>query len=246
MPCYYVPAICDSQEGQYSIEGEEFHHISQVLRKREGDTILVTSGCGLLADCRIVKIERRSLLIEIENRQTYERSEPRMALAFALLKNKHDSLIIEKATELGCSRFYPLETERTIRKNSANQQNKFHKIAIAAMKQCDNAWLPLINECVDLRKIPDLMRKDGFVPVVALETERQRSLFEIKNQFPGGSLGIIIGPEGGFSQQEKEFLSKEEVISFSLGNHILRAETAAIAALSQLSGLNYNLNKEYY
>lgn len=246
MPCYYLPVISDSLDSEYYIEGEEFHHISQVLRKRAGDSILVTNGKGILAECQIVNIEKRRLLIEITNQQAYERSKPQMALAFALLKNKHDSMIIEKATELGCSLFYPLETERTVRKNSPNQQNKFQKITIAAMKQCDNAWLPRVKECVDLRAIPELMRKDGYVPVVALETERKRSLFEIKSQFLQEPLGIIIGPEGGFSQQEKDFFIKEKVISFSLGNHILRAETAAIAAISQLSGLNYNLNREYY
>ncbi|MDP8221243.1 MAG: RsmE family RNA methyltransferase [Candidatus Stygibacter frigidus] len=246
MPCYYLPDITNLQNRQYIIEGEEYHHICQVLRKRDGDHILVTSGTGIIADCRIVKIEKRYLLIEIENHTTYERSEPQMALAFALLKNKHDSMIIEKTTELGCSIFYPMETERTIRRNSSNQQNKFHKIAIAAMKQCDNAWLPEIKECRDIRKIPDLLRKDSFIPVVALETENKRSFSEIKSQFPNESLGIIIGPEGGFSQQEIEFLKKSDVISFSLGNHILRAETAAITAISQLSGFNYNLNREYY
>jgi len=246
VPCYYLPDISDLQNRQFIIEGEEYHHICQVLRKREDDHILVTSGSGILADCRIVKIEKKLLLIEITNRNTIERSDPQIALAFALLKNKHDSMIIEKATELGCSMFYPMETERTVRRNSFNQQNKFQKITIAAMKQCDNAWLPGIKECSDISKIPELMRKDGFFPVVALETEKKRSLSEIISQYPNESLGIIIGPEGGFSPQEVEILANTDVISFSLGNHILRAETAAIAAISQLSGFNYNLNREYY
>ncbi|MCF7911060.1 MAG: 16S rRNA (uracil(1498)-N(3))-methyltransferase [Candidatus Cloacimonetes bacterium] len=245
MPCYYLPQI-ETEQKQYFITGEEFHHLSQVMRKRQGDNILVSSGSGILANCKITSIEPKRVLIEIVEKQILPRSQPQMALGFALLKNKHDSLIIEKATELGCAVFYPLETQRTVRRNSANQQQKFHKTGIAAMKQCDNAWLPEIKECHILSEIPAVMRQDGFIPVVALETERQRTLPEILAEFPEKPLGIIIGPEGGFSAEEIDFFVREEVMSFSLGNHILRAETAAISSLAQLAGLNFNLNRDYY
>ena len=245
MPSYYLPQI-EAEQPQYIITGEEFHHLSQVLRKKQGDTILVTSGSGILAECLIISIQRKELVIEIVNKQRLSRSKPQMALGFALLKNKHDNLIIEKATELGCGVFYPLETVRTVRRNSANQQQKFIKTGIAAMKQCDNAWLPEIKECHNLKDIPSLMREDGFIPVVALETERQRSLPEIIATYPDQPLGIIIGPEGGFAREEIDFFNREEVMSFSLGNHILRAETAAISSIAQLAGINFNLNRNYY
>ena len=73
-----------------------------------------------------------------------QKSQPQIAVAFPLLKNKHDGMIVEKLTELGVKDFFPIITERTVRKLSANTVEKFHKVAIAAMKQCDNAFLPEI------------------------------------------------------------------------------------------------------
>ncbi len=245
MPCCYLPEI-DSKENTFVIQGEEFHHLSQVVRKREGEEILVTSGTGILAKCLILEIERKLMIIEIKSKEYYKRSTPQMALGFALLKNKHDNMIIEKVTELGCSSFYPLETERTVRHISDNLISKLHKVAISAIKQCDNAWLPEINECYNLREIPSRMKEDGYLPVVALETENTVNLQELKRIYPDRSMGIIIGPEGGFTKTEIEFFKEEQIATFSLGNHTLRAETAAITAISQLAGINLYSDKNYY
>jgi 16S rRNA (uracil1498-N3)-methyltransferase len=245
MPSFYLSTI-DSERTIYEMSGEEAHHLNQVMRKREGDTIQLTSGDGVLAEAVILESEKRHLVIEIISSRHIKQSTPRMALGFALLKNKHDSLIIEKATELGCSSFYPLLTTRTVRSNSENLTDKFKKTAIAAIKQCDNAWCPLIKDCLTLEEQINQIRRDGFLPVAALETKPGVNLYDIWQKHPGQDMCLIIGPEGGFCEEEMEFFRKEKVDTFSLGNHILRAETAAIAAIAQLTGFNFSKDSQYY
>jgi 16S rRNA (uracil1498-N3)-methyltransferase len=169
-----------------------------------------------------------------------------MALGVALLRNKHDNLVIEKCTELGCKVFYLMETERTIKKASDNMIEKYGKVAIAAIKQCDNAWLPEIKDTCNLLSTIQQMRADGFMPVVALESGAHEHLFTIRDNFKDQSLGMIIGPEGGFSAKERDLIHQEKVPAITLGNHILRAETAAVAAISLLAGINYYWNSKYY
>jgi 16S rRNA (uracil1498-N3)-methyltransferase len=245
MPCYYLPEIKNKGEF-FTIQGEEFHHLCQVLRMKENQEILLTSGTGVLATCRIVQIDRKKAQIKIIQRDIYKRSEPQMALAFALLKNKHDNLIIEKATEIGCSRFYPFETERTVRRDSRNLIPRFQKIAISAVKQCDNAFIPLIAECESFEDIFSTIIADGFLPVVALENCKNFYLPEIQKSNPLQAIALVIGPEGGFSENEITFMKDNNILTTSLGNHILRAETAAIAAIAQLAALNLQRDNHYY
>lgn len=245
MPCYYLPELV-AENSLINLQGEEYHHLVQVMRKRRGDSIKVTNGKGILAECRIQQIDKKQVTLEVIGRESIERSKPQMALAFSLLKNKHDSLIIEKATELGCSVFYPIETERSVRRKSTNLETKFEKTAIAAIKQCDNAWLPEIKNCQILEAALDQIRKDGFLPVAALENYRGTYLSEIKQENSSEPICIVIGPEGGFSEEEIDLFRREEVLPVSLGNHVLRAETAAITAISQLLLLNLQSMENYY
>ena len=173
-----------------------------------------------------------------------QRSQPQIAVAFPLLKNKHDSMIIEKLTELGVKDFFPITTERTVRKPSVNTVEKFNKVAIAAMKQCDNAFLPTIHEVQSLSELLEKMIE--YVPVAALEIGKHKTMKEIVANSQKSSICIIIGPEGGFDKGEIDYLQYKHVETFTLGNHILRAETAAIASVSQLVGTFLQNDPEYY
>ncbi|MCF7919328.1 MAG: 16S rRNA (uracil(1498)-N(3))-methyltransferase [Candidatus Cloacimonetes bacterium] len=245
MPSFYYPEI-EKGHSVYTVKGEEYHHIIQVLRKRTGDQVLITTGRGILAEAEIQEVTKKELLISVTKITEFKQTHPYMALGFALLKNRHDHLIIEKCTELGCQAFYPVETERTIRKGNDNLSDKLLKVAIAAIKQCDNAWLPEIGECHDLETTLQKMRSDGFLPVVALETGESEHLFTVRESAGDQPLGLIIGPEGGFSEAERKLFELEKVQTITLGNHILRAETAAIAAISLLAGVNHYHNRDYY
>lgn len=245
MPCYYLPKLT-VHDVEYQITGEEHHHISNVLRKSAGDKIKITNGCGILFEADIIDSNRKYTEIRLTNYKKIDQTQPYIALAFALLKNKHDNLIVEKCTELGCREFFPMITDFTIRKAGSNVVDKFNKTAVAAIKQCDNAWLPKVHQCLPIKQTVENIRHAGYEPVVALETEENIHVFHKSDFSDNQGIALIIGPEGGFSEQEKKFFINENIFCFTLGNHILRAETAAIAGVSLLAGLFRSKNPRYY
>jgi len=243
MPCFFAPDM-KINDDIVLISGTEHHHICHVFRRNEGDDITLSNGKGLLAEGIISNVKKKELTVSINKITEMQISQPQIAIAFPLLKNKHDNLIIEKLTELGVKDFFPITTERTVRKPSMNAVEKFQKVAIAAMKQCDNAFLPQIHNVQSLFELIEKMGK--FVPVVALEIGKHRTLIELVATSEERSICIIIGPEGGFDKGEIEYLQNNNVATFTLGNHIIRAETAAIASVAQLVGYYLQNNPEYY
>jgi len=233
MPCFYVPDLNKTTEN-ICITDEEFHHIVHVRRKKVGDCLALTNGNGLLADTIITEIGKKYLSIAIKNTKEIEASQPKIAVAFSLLKSKHDNLVIEKLTELGVKEFFPLITDRSVRKISTNTTEKFRKAAVAAIKQCDNAFLPEINQPQEIEEALKQITNSGFSILVALETGKRTGLKDALTRMPDKNICIIIGPEGGFSPQEIELFAQRKLPAITLGNHIMRAETASIAAVSQI------------
>ncbi|MCD4820204.1 MAG: 16S rRNA (uracil(1498)-N(3))-methyltransferase [Candidatus Cloacimonetes bacterium] len=244
MPCFYSIELKENSK-IVSISGEEFHHINNVLRFKIGAQILLTNGIGILAQGNILKIEKNSLTVEINQIETKEKTYPHIALAFSLLKNKNDHLIVEKATELGVKDFFPFVSERTIRKNSGNTLEKFRKTILSASKQCDNAFFPQINKVNTFQGMIDAVKKSKYLPILAYENEKNRNIWDI---FPKitQSICVIIGAEGGFPDAEIDIAKSEKIPIYSLGNHILRAETAAIASVSQLMNILLSQNRNHY
>lgn len=244
MPSFYTPEL-EAKTKTLVIRDEEFHHISRVFRKRVGEEIVLTSGSGVIAQAIISQMNKKELMVDITESHLEQAASPSIAVAFPLLKNKHDAMIVEKLTELGVKNFFPVVSERCVRQPNQNTREKFEKIAIAAIKQCDNAYLPTVYECSDLEELVPLLKDQGYLPCVALEFGEHKLLDKIAAE-SAKPLCLIIGPEGGFTQEEADYFLKNEVALFSLGNHILRAETAAIAATAQLLAYYLNQNPEYY
>jgi len=199
----------------------------------------------LLAKAKILSINKKNLTVSILSINKKKQSQTKIAVAFSILKNKHDFMIIEKLTELGIKEFFPLITDRTIRKPSKNTIIKFKKTAVAAIKQCDNAFLPKVNITTSLTEFLENI-KENYKPVVALEAGENRQLWEVLSSLNEENICLIIGPEGGFTYEEIEMFKNKKIRTFSLGNHIVRAETAAIAASAQLVGYFLKENPEYY
>lgn len=244
MPSFYTPEL-ERQTKTLVIRDEEFHHISRVFRKRVGEEIMLTSGSGIIAQARISQMDKKELLVDIKDINQQQAATPSIAVAFPLLKNKHDAMIVEKLTELGVKDFFPVVSQHCVRQPNKNSRDKFEKIAIAAIKQCDNAYLPTVHECSDLEDLIPLLKEKGYLPCVALEFGEHKLLDKIAADSTK-PLCLIIGPEGGFTEEEADYFVMNEVALFSLGNHILRAETAAIAASAQLLAYYLNQNPEYY
>ncbi len=243
MPAYYCPDLKAASK-RAVLTGEEFHHLSHVMRKQTGQTILLTNGQGLLARAIIVKLEKKNAIMDILSIEEKSFGRPRIGVAFSLLRNKHDHLIVEKLTELGFKEFFPYIGEFTVRKDTGNVIEKFEAVAISAIKQCDGAFLPRIHPVMDFQNVIARIREEGFRPLVACEWKQKANRYRLIDD--DSDLCLVIGPEGGFSEDERTWIQEQKIETFSLGNHIVRAETAAIAAGGLLTGILLAKDPEFY
>jgi 16S rRNA (uracil1498-N3)-methyltransferase len=201
MPCFYVPQLTNGVKSAI-IEGEEFHHLINVFRKRKGDEIQLTDGNGTLSEAIIEQIDKKSLKVRVLSQTNLTRQDRHVAVAFSLLKNKNDNLIVEKLTELGIDEFFPFIAYRTVRQKGDNTEERFVKTAISAVKQCDNPFLPKINNVSELKTLLDELKIQGYSIYVALERQTATYLNElIKPPFPK-MIALFVGPEGGFTDEE--------------------------------------------
>ncbi len=232
MPSLYCSQL-KSNDPIICLEGEEFHHLAHVKRIGAGQCVKLNNGKGLIAEGTLRDLTKTNAVIEITAREESSWPESRFAIAFALLKNRHDELLVEKCTELGAKAFFPLLTEFSVRNPSANTLSRFQRIALAAIKQCDNPWLPQIKAALPLDTALDSMLESGWTPVLCSERKPEARLNDLaKIQNPC----FIIGPEGGFSDAEFSFFTSREVAQISICTLITRAETAAIAIAAQFAG----------
>ncbi len=231
MPSYYCPDL-DASTKELILEGEEFHHLSRVKRIKVGQSIKINNGQGMIAETQLDAMSKNEAVLVVKDYISVVMPRPRLAIAFALLKNHHDELLVEKCTELGAADFFPLVTDFTIKEEGKNTLSRLKKISMAAIKQCDNPWLPQVHKVMPVPEALGKIRADGYLPVLCSEREVKQRMKDLQ---PGLDICFIIGPEGGFSDREFELLGDLKQISLSA--LISRAETAAIAAAAQFQAL---------
>jgi 16S rRNA (uracil1498-N3)-methyltransferase len=222
----------DIQGTSIIIEGQEAIHISKVLRHSEGDEILVTDGLGNEYECKIINVKKKSVYLDILSTQSHPKSNPQIILCMGIIK-KRDRLefAVEKAVELGVSRILLFEGEHSQKGNV--REDRLESTAISAMKQSLRFYLP---EVVVEQNISDAISKNAQNSRVILADETtEKSEQEEKNQT--GTYFLIVGPEGGFSSNEREILERFNPKYYSLGKHRLRAETAAIVMVDRFANL---------
>lgn len=226
MPIFYYPKISKNST-KLEISGEEYNHIKNSFRKKENEKISITNGAGLLAIGYIEKITSNKIIINISEIVEHKKSKPHIALAFSILK-KNNKFVIEKCTELGIYEFFPFISQKTIKKNYSQKLiEKFQKVAISAMKQSDSFHLPKINTTTNFNELITSLQ-ERYLFILAWEEEKNQLLHQTLINVQK-DICLIVGPEGGFEFDEVEFAKNHSAKTISLGNHILRGETAAIA-----------------
>ncbi len=243
MPAFYCPDFTQNSP-RTVLAGEEFHHLTHVMRKQSGQNILLTNGTGLLAQAVIVKIGKKHAELDILSIEEKKAGVPRIAIAFSLLRNKHDHMIVEKLTELGFKEFFPFMSDFTVRKDSGNAVAKFEAVSVAALKQCDGAYLPTIHPIMEFKETVQYLQNSGYIPLVASEWRPMSNRCTLVDG--EHDVCLVIGTEGGFSDDERNWISDRNIETFTLGNHIVRAETAAIAAAGQLTGILIAKDPSFY
>jgi 16S rRNA (uracil1498-N3)-methyltransferase len=228
MHLFYCP---DMELGLVELPEEEAHHATHVLRLSIGVRVGLLNGRGKRAEAELVEVSRkRCVAMVMESKDHPPERKARIHLAVAPTKQlDRIEWLVEKAVELGVDRITPLQTARTERKMV--RLDRLERVAIAAMKQSQRNWMPMIDP---LTTLPDLL---------AERTEAQRyfgwcmgdpaSFMEV--YAPDRDALVLIGPEGDFTPAEAEELMAANALPVGLGDARLRTETAGLAACTWMS-----------
>jgi 16S rRNA (uracil1498-N3)-methyltransferase len=216
---------------QISIEGEECHHIINVMRHKIGDSIYITDGNGSIHQSSISSLEKKKVIVEIIDSTGYENKFSSICFCIPRLKSADRlEFALEKSVELGITNFIVFDSTRTVAKGEKIE--RWEKILISAMKQSLRAWLPKISYAKNLSEIYNRegikilfdqnagQTMNSFLPIL-------HSQFSIINCF------FIFGPEGGFTEDELRISNLEYRIR--LTENRLRSETAIVTAASILN-----------
>jgi 16S rRNA (uracil1498-N3)-methyltransferase len=225
LPRLFVPAAL-GEGAAVDLDAAQANYLGNVLRLGVGAELLVFDGSSGEWLARITAAAKKRMTLSVERRTREPEAIPDVWLAFAPVKRAQTDWLVEKATELGAARLLPVITQRTIADRVKIE--RLEAIAIEAAEQCGRTRLPEISGLVTLKQLladRDTARRLYFADEVGGE-DAARS-FE-----PGASL-ILTGPEGGFTEGERELIrGSTNAVPISLGPRILRAETAALAALA--------------
>ena len=239
MPSFYVNFTEHTVD--LEVTGEEHHHIGNVFRQKAGNIIPLVNGKGLKAKGMIKDLNKKSLSLQLSDFVFVERPMVRVACAFSLLRGRHDLMTVEKLTELGVVDLFPMQTKNSVKLSKDNTADRMRKVAISAMKQCDNPWLAEVHGTQELKAVLCKIKDMDYMPLVASELRPEDTLVsKIVNWREATQVSrgicVIIGPEGGFDSAEFALFEKNSIQQVSISKNILRAETAAICAVSQLMG----------
>lgn len=212
------------------IEGQEAIHISKVLRHSKGDEILLTDGLGNEFNCKIINVEKKSVYLDILSTQSHPKSNPQIILCMGIIK-KRDRLefAVEKTVELGVSKIVLFEGEHSQKGNV--REDRLESTAISAMKQSLRFHLPQV---VVEKNISDAISKHTRNSILVLADETVEESNQVEESL-SDEYFLIVGPEGGFSLNEREVVKSFGPEYYSLGKHRLRAETAAMAMVDRFS-----------
>ncbi|CUS38941.1 16S rRNA (uracil(1498)-N(3))-methyltransferase [Candidatus Nitrospira nitrificans] len=238
MPVFVVSPECIDQR-TISVTGDVLVHIRDSLRITVGETLWLGNGQDARYRVEITEVSKRAVTARIlETIQEPPRRTPRLILGQSLLKGEKMDWVIQKATELGVSEIVPIESRHSVVQLKADrvdhQLARWQRIALEAAQQSEQWRIPTIAMPHSLSALLSSRATDALTLMLA---ERQEGISLQSVELPhdmNGSLRILIGPEGGWSQEEVQITEQAGVVSITLGQQILRSETAAIATISIL------------
>ena len=216
---------------------ENYRHIARALRAKVGEKLLLIDEGQMQYETVISKITNNEIFCEIKNAYHSKRDlEFDIYLAQSPLRSDAQLTVMEKATELGVRGVYPCITDNcAVKKDVAQAKTeKWQKVMYEASKQCERAKIPT---CFEITTLDNVIKQSFDRIIVFGERSTEQSLKQYLTKLPikkGEKILVIIGPEGGFSEREFSFFQKKHLPLISLGDLILKAETAVITALGDI------------
>lgn len=234
-----LPVVGEPSE--LRVEGARFHYLARVLRCEAGDALEVFDGAGHAFDARITALESDHALLTLGARRASTATRPLLLLQ-GLPKGDKLELILQKTTELGVASIVPLALERCVVKlappKAQERLSRWTRIAEEAARQCGRADVPSVEPLRSLNEALDALPPSSQVLILD-EAERDlrlsRGFLALDTQVP---VALLVGPEGGLTREEVARVKERGGVSVSLGETILRTETAGLAALAVLRHLD--------
>lgn len=230
-----------------TIEGADVNHIVNVLRMKVGEEVSVHDDVNRKYLCRIAELQEDKVCLSIVEQQTSDTELPcRIYLFQGLPKGDKMEWIIQKGVELGAYAIVPVATKRAVvkldEKKAQKKVARWNSIAESAAKQSGRGMIP---EVLPVMKFAEALQFAEDLDLNLIPYEKAEGIADTKQRIaeirPGQSIGIFIGPEGGFEEAEVEMAKEKRAVPVTLGRRILRTETAG---MTMLSILMYHLESE--
>lgn len=226
---FFLPA--PPAAGRALLTGDEARHLGRVLRAQPGDTVILFDGRGRSWTARVDRIDRDAVSLDVVAEQpAAPPAGPRLTLAVALPKGDRQKWLVEKLTELGVHRFVSLDTTRGVAEGSAAARARLERVVVEACKQCGRNTLMEIGESRPLAAILAETPAGGRILIADPQGIPPAAITAAD-----GDTIALVGPEGGFTPDELAAADAGGAIRVSLGPHILRVETAAIALAARFA-----------
>jgi 16S rRNA (uracil1498-N3)-methyltransferase len=254
LPRIFLPTA-DLKETQISITGEKAHYLISVLRCQKGEDLTIIDGGGNCLETFLIKCDKKEVIAQvIEKSPCNLESHLDIILVQGMLKGEKMDMVVQKTTELGVKEIIPVITERS-QIRETRKLDRWRKIAEEASRQSGRSVVPYVHEPVEFREFLSRVESDRYTDPGTIKSEEVQgfifweetglSLNEAKKRisvspFPPFAVSpghLLIGPEGGFTKEEVDFAQEKKFLVLSLGRRILRAETAAISAVTLMQFL---------
>lgn len=232
-------------EDNIIILGNDVKHIKDVLRLKQHESIEISSN-GFVYSCKIDKIEKDKIITNIlDKKMGTSESKIEIVLYQGLAKGTKMELIFQKGTEIGIKEFYPVVTHRSVVKikeidKEQKKISRWNSIVEEAAKQSKRDYIPIVKNIITFDEMIEFLMGEKNI-IVPYEDEKSYTIKEGLSNISEGRVNIIIGPEGGFEQEEIERLKDIGGKIVTLGSRILRTETAGLVTstiiLYELGGL---------
>lgn len=223
---FFVRPEAVSADGLITVSGTEAEHMIRVLRMKEGYKAVILTGDGCERLSTVVRVTRGEVLLREESVTRADRRSVSLTLFAGNLKNGNLDLVVRKAVELGVDRIVPFVSARTDEKKF--NRERAERIALEAAKQCGALFLSEVEEQISFKEVLDRV-KNYDKAWFCYENETRSPLAKIARE-EGRSFALIVGSEGGFTDEEAAAAVAAGAKSVTLGRRILRAETADIVA----------------
>ncbi|HET6561362.1 MAG TPA: 16S rRNA (uracil(1498)-N(3))-methyltransferase [Marmoricola sp.] len=233
---FLLPGVAGATVGQELVlDGSEGHHAATVRRLTTGEQLSLTDGEGTVARCRVASVDKRSLVAEVLEVSTTPPEMPRVVVVQAIPKGERGELAVEMLTEVGVDVIVPWAAARSVARWKGDRADKalakWRTAAREAAKQARRSWFPTVADLATTDDVVGLLSRASVR--VVLHEAASGPLSDVP--VPGrGEIVVVVGPEGGITDDELEAFSAVGAEPLRMGSSVLRSSTAGVAAVAAL------------